>query len=132
MTFTRVTKKKQLKTNPGNGGGDTSEKDRYEAVMNELNNSEDNIIQLHTYEFFQIRALCDEIMGNLCQAKALLEPVNEGDFFQRLDVEVLRHYFYALDTIIDGALEAKDEICHVIDGWEQQGRVKQTTSKRDE
>lgn len=63
---------------------------------------ENNIIQLHTYEFLQLHALCDELITNLCQAKALL-----------------RHYFYALDTIIDGALSAKDEICQVVDGQEK-------------
>ena len=52
-----------------------------------------NTIQLHSYEFFQVRALCDEIMNTLCQVKALLEPVNNDDFFYRFDVEALKHYF---------------------------------------
>jgi len=77
-------------------------------------------VELHQYEFFQLRALCDEIMRSLCQAKALLEPVSEDTFFQRLDIEVLRHYFYALDTIIDAALDSKDKISHVVDAWEKQ------------
>lgn len=85
--------------------------------------NDDTIITLKRYEFFQLRALCDEIMSSLCQAKALLEPVNEEDFFHRKDIEVLRHYFYALDTIIDSALNAKDEITRVIDNWEKQGTV---------
>jgi len=77
-------------------------------------------LELYQYEFFQLRALCDEIMRSLCQAKALLEPVSEDTFFQRLDIEVLRHYFYALDTIIDAALDSKDKISHVVDAWEKQ------------
>ena len=78
---------------------------------------ENNVIELQVFEFFQVRALCDEIMNSLCQAKALLEPVNKEDFFDQMDIEVLRHYFYALDTIIDSALAAKDGITVVIDDW---------------
>jgi len=84
--------------------------------MNTKNNQENNdntVVQVNRYEFFQLRALCEEIMNSLCQAKALLEPVSEEDFFHRKDVEVLRHYFYAVDTIIDSALDAKDEITRV-------------------
>lgn len=75
--------------------------------------------KLPRHEFFQVRALCDEVMSNLCQAKALLEAVNEEHFFERYEVEVLRHYFYAVDTIINGALLAKDELTTVIDHLEK-------------
>lgn len=90
--------------------------------MNKTDHPNDNKVSVYTHDFFQLRALCDEIMGNLCQAKALLEPINDDDFFQRMQTEVLRHYFYALDTIIDCALETRDQISHVIDGWESQSR----------
>lgn len=94
-------------------------------------NNENTVVQVNRYEFFQVRALCDEIMSSLCQAKALLEPVSDDDFFQRLDVEVLRHYFYALDTIIDHALEAKDEITLVIDGWEKRAAALEENTVKD-
>ena len=88
------------------------------------NNKSDNRdadIPLKRFEVFQLRALSDEIMNSLCQVKALLEPVGKEDFFERLEIEVLRHYFYAIDTIIDSALNAKDRINKVIDEWEKQG-----------
>ncbi|MCB1827384.1 MAG: hypothetical protein KDH94_03080 [Coxiellaceae bacterium] len=77
------------------------------------------VLQSCSYEFVHIRALCDEIMESLCQAKALLEPINQEEFFSRLETEVLRHYFYAIETIIDSALTAKDQINKLIDVWEE-------------
>ena len=87
--------------------------------MSKTNSSPNDVVQLCAWEFVQIRALCEEIMDNLCQAKALLAPINETDFFYSMEMETLQHYFYALDTIINCALQAKDEICHLIDYWEK-------------
>lgn len=88
--------------------------------MHEYNDQNENIIRLPSYELFRIRALCDEIMESLCQSKSLLELVHEDDFFSRHDTEILHHYFYALDTIINVALRAKDEICQIMDEWEKE------------
>jgi hypothetical protein len=78
-----------------------------------------SVVALPSYEFVEIRALCDEIMNSLCQARALLVPVNEDEFFYRHDSYVLKNYFNALDTIIGTALESKDAIHHLIDEWQQ-------------
>ena len=85
-------------------------------------NLKNRLIKVQGDEFIEIRALCDEMMSNLCQAKALLEPISEDNFFERHESEVLRHYFYALDTILDGALDRKDEIFRVIERWEKEAR----------
>lgn len=77
-----------------------------------------HLIYLDQGDIFQIRALCDEMMSSLCQAKALLAVADDENFFQRLDAEVLRHYFYALDAIVDAALLAKDKTIRLIDHWE--------------
>lgn len=66
-------------------------------------------------EFVEIRAMCDEMMGNLYQLRALLEPINDPEFFNRLNDEVIRHYFYAFDSIIGHALRANDEILELIE-----------------
>ena len=88
--------------------------------MSDTRNTSENIVPVKAYEFLEVRALCDEIMSNLCQAKAMLTPLEDDDFMHRFDEVELKHYFYALSTIINGALEAKDEIYHVIDRWEKQ------------
>ncbi len=85
-----------------------------------------NVIKVPQFELIRLCALCDEIMHSLCQAKALLEPVNEEDFFQRLEVEVLRNYFYELDTIIESALSTKEKITTVLDDW---GKRKESLEK---
>lgn len=77
-----------------------------------------NIIALHSGEFYQIRALSDELMSLLCQAKAMLHPIEEDAFFEHHDKRTLKHYFFALETIIISALSVKDKINCVVRQWE--------------
>lgn len=87
--------------------------------MNSNYNDKDNLINIRTHEFLQIRALCDEMNSNLCQAKALLEPIDDENFFKCFETEGLRYYFYAINTIIECILEVKDEIYRLVDNWEK-------------
>ncbi len=81
-----------------------------------------NRVQLDSYEFYQIRALSDELMNLLCQAKAMLYPIAEDDFFNRQDEHRLKNYFWAFETIINSALTVKDQINKIVDSWEKQGQ----------
>lgn len=83
---------------------------------------ENKMVELCAFEFYQIRALSDELMNLLCQAKAMLHPVNEDSFFSQYDEHVLKNYFWAFETIINSALAVKDQINHVVDAWEKRER----------
>jgi len=86
--------------------------------MSQSDSREKKGLPLQSVEFLEIRALCDEMMESLCQVRALLEPINDTDFFHRLGPDVLRHYFYAVDSIIVAALSTNDGIMRLIDAWE--------------
>jgi len=72
-------------------------------------------LEIKSKTYHQIKTLCEEVMNNLYQAKALLAPIDEDSFFNRMDNEILRHYFYALETIINSALSNNEQIARWID-----------------
>jgi len=84
--------------------------------------AENKIIKMCSVDFYQIRALSDELMSLLCQAKAMLHPINEDEFFDRHDEYVLKNYFFAFETIINSALDVKDQMSHIVDQWEKRDR----------
>ena len=79
-------------------------------------------LNVYEVEFYQIRALSDELMNLLCQAKAMLHPVGEDAFFDRHDECMLKNYFFAFETIINSALKVKDEMNNMVDRWEEAER----------
>ena len=82
--------------------------------MSKTNSSPNDVVQLCAWEFVQIRALCEEIMDNLCQAKALLAPINETDFFYSLSLSLYvykpsSYVFRYEDTAIDNITGTKPQ-----------------------
>jgi len=81
--------------------------------MNDLNGS----TRVNREDVIQIRALCDEIVDNLCQLKALFFPVNIDEFFELSDVELLRHYFHAINSFVESAIVIKDDLHQIVASW---------------
>lgn len=77
--------------------------------------NKDLYLTVDSSDVFHVRALCDDLLSSLCQAKALLQPINQEDFFRALNVEVLQHYFYAVSAIISDAQALNDSVCAIVD-----------------
>jgi len=101
-------------------GPHTATQHTVDKTMSDTKNKPNNLLPLKRYEFLHIRALCDAIMTHLCQAKAMLTPFEEEDFIHRFSEVELKHYFYAMETILEEALTAKDAINHAMDRWGKQ------------
>lgn len=71
-----------------------------------------------TLDFDRIHVLADEILNILCQVKAIITLINGKNFYQH-DEMTLRNSLYALESMIDSALDSRDKICDIISSREK-------------